>query len=80
LGGITVGPEELQVAVSRELVRAAPNIELHSEELSQEGESALYHHFELNYTPPITGGDACSSAVALEQHRPRVLRYGHRRM
>ena len=54
LGGITVGPDELRVAVSKEQVKAAPNIELHGEELSQADESALYHHFELNYTPPNT--------------------------
>jgi len=52
LGGIKVGPDELQVAVSKAQVEAAPNIEQHGEELSQDDESALYHHFELNYTPP----------------------------
>jgi sporulation protein YlmC with PRC-barrel domain len=52
LGGIKVGPDELQVAVSKAQVQAAPNIEQHGEELSQADESALYHHFELNYTPP----------------------------
>jgi hypothetical protein len=25
---------------------------MHGEELSQKDESALYHHFEQNYTPP----------------------------
>jgi sporulation protein YlmC with PRC-barrel domain len=54
LGGIKVGPEELQVAVYRSQVESAPNIELHGEELSQADESALYHHYELNYTPPKT--------------------------
>jgi sporulation protein YlmC with PRC-barrel domain len=54
LGGITVGPDELQVPVGKALVETAPNIELHGEELSQADESALYHHFELNYTPPDT--------------------------
>jgi PRC-barrel domain len=54
VGGIKVGPDELQVAISKELVKTAPNIEQHGEELSQAGESALYHHFELNYTPPKT--------------------------
>ena len=54
LGGITVGPDELQVPVTKALVETAPNIELHGEELSQADESALYHHFELNYTPPDT--------------------------
>jgi uncharacterized protein YrrD len=54
LGGITIGPDELQVAVAKELVESAPNIEQHGDELSQADESALYHHFELNYTPPAT--------------------------
>jgi hypothetical protein len=54
LGGITVGPDDLQVAVTKEQVETAPNIEQHGEELSQADESALYHHFELNYTPPDT--------------------------
>jgi len=52
LGGVKVGPEELQVAVPKEQVQDAPNIEQHGEELSQADESALYHHYELNYTPP----------------------------
>ncbi|MGZ4223538.1 MAG: hypothetical protein ACXVS6_25025 [Solirubrobacteraceae bacterium] len=54
LGGITVGPDDLQVRVSKQQVESAPNIEQHGEELSQADESALYHHFELNYTPPET--------------------------
>jgi hypothetical protein len=54
LGGIKVGPDELQVAVTKAQVQAAPNLEQHGEELSQEDESALYHHFELNYMPPST--------------------------
>jgi len=54
LGGIQVGPDELRVAVTKEQVQNAPNIEQHGEELSQAGESALYHHYELNYTPPAT--------------------------
>jgi sporulation protein YlmC with PRC-barrel domain len=54
LGGIKVGPDELQVAVTKEQVQDAPNIEQHGEELSQADESALYHHYELNYTPPAT--------------------------
>ncbi len=52
LGGIKVGPDDLQVAVTRQQVQDAPNIEQHGEELSQADESALYHHYELNYTPP----------------------------
>ena len=44
LAGIQVGPDELQVPVSKELVRSAPDLDLHGEELSQDDESALYHH------------------------------------
>ncbi len=52
LGGIIVGPDNLQVAVTKDKVQDAPNIELKGEELSQADESALYHYYELNYTPP----------------------------
>jgi sporulation protein YlmC with PRC-barrel domain len=54
LSGITLGPDDLQVTVTKEQVKSAPNIELHGDELSQADESALYHHYELNYTPPNT--------------------------
>ncbi len=54
LGGIAIGPDDLRVAVTKDQVAAAPNIEQHGEELSQADESALYHHYELNYTPPST--------------------------
>ncbi len=54
LRGIAIGPDELQVDVTKERVESAPNIEQHGDELSQADESALYHHFELNYTPPET--------------------------
>ena len=51
LGGTEVGPDGLQVAVTKEQVWSAPEIEMHGEELSQADESRRYHHFELNYTP-----------------------------
>lgn len=54
LRGVHLGPDGLQVTVPKEQVRSAPEIEMHGEELSQDDESALYHHFELNYTPPNT--------------------------
>ena len=54
LAGLTFGPDALQMAVTRERVKSAPNIELHGDELSRADESALYHHYELNYTPPDT--------------------------
>jgi uncharacterized protein YrrD len=54
LRGIQVGPDDLQTTATKEQVRSAPDIEMHGEELSQSDESALYHHFEQNYTPPST--------------------------
>jgi uncharacterized protein YrrD len=54
LAGITIGPDSLQVPVSRDAVKSAPNIELHGDELSKEDESTLYHHYQLNYIPPDT--------------------------
>jgi hypothetical protein len=54
LAGLTFGPDAVQMAVTREQVKRAPNIELQGDELSRADESALYHHYELNYTPPDT--------------------------
>ncbi len=54
LAGIHVGPEGLQVSTTKERVRSAPDIKMHGEELSQADESALFHHFEMNYTPAPT--------------------------
>jgi uncharacterized protein YrrD len=51
LGGIQIGTDDLRVAVTKEQVRSAPDIDMHGQELSQADESTLYHHFELNYTP-----------------------------
>jgi hypothetical protein len=36
LGGIKVGPDELQVAVAKEQIKSAPNIEQPGEELSSQ--------------------------------------------
>jgi hypothetical protein len=54
LGGVKVTPDALQASVYKSQVESAPDIELQGEELSQADESLLYHHFELNYTPPET--------------------------
>jgi sporulation protein YlmC with PRC-barrel domain len=54
LGGIHIGPDDLQVQVTKDQVRSAPDIEMQGEELSQADESTLYHHFEMNYTPIAT--------------------------
>ena len=51
LVGVQVSPDSLQVTATRERVRSAPDIERQGEELAQSDESALYHHFEQNYTP-----------------------------
>ncbi len=53
-GAIKVGSDELQVAVSKQQVKDAPNIETHGDELSQADQSALHNHYELNHTPPNT--------------------------
>lgn len=50
--GITIGPDNLQVAATRQQVRDAPDIALRGDELDQTDESTLYHHYRLNYTPP----------------------------
>ena len=54
LAGVEVGPDELRVTVAKEQVRSAPDLDLHGQEMSQADESALYHHFQMNYTPIIT--------------------------
>ena len=48
--GVEVGPDELRAAVLKEQVKSAPDLDLHGQEMSQADESALYHHFEMNYT------------------------------
>jgi hypothetical protein len=54
LGGVKVGPDSLEAAVSLTQVEDALDIALHGEELSQADESTLYHHYQLNYTPSKT--------------------------
>ncbi len=34
----------------KEQVKSAPDLDLHGQEMSAADESALYHHFEMNYT------------------------------
>ena len=54
LVGVTIGPSTLQVDVTKEQIKGAPNIALEGDELSAEDESVLYHHYHLNYTPTET--------------------------
>jgi hypothetical protein len=51
LRGIQIGPDALALPIAKRDMRSAPNIALQGGELSQEDESSLYHHYELNYTP-----------------------------
>lgn len=53
LSGLQIGPDYLQVIVTKAQVRSAPDL-ARGDELSQSDESALYHHFEINYSPPDT--------------------------
>jgi len=50
LMGVEVGPDQLRAAVLKEQVRSAPDLDLNGQEMSPADESALYHHFELNYS------------------------------
>jgi hypothetical protein len=52
LTGIMIGPDNVQLAMSKEQMKDAPSRETEADELSQADESALYHHYQLNYTPP----------------------------
>jgi hypothetical protein len=54
LTDVTIGPDSLQVSVSKAQVKEAPSIELDGDELSQSDESTLYHHYQLNYMPSTT--------------------------
>jgi hypothetical protein len=54
LAGITIGPRNVQVALSKQQVKDAPQIELRGDQLSQAEESTLYHHYQLHYTRPDT--------------------------
>jgi hypothetical protein len=53
LVGVTIGPSTLQVDTTKQQIKGAPNIALKGE-LSAEGESELYHHYRLNYSPTET--------------------------
>lgn len=56
LRGASASPDGLRVAVSKEQVKDAPNIDQGAElDTHQEGE--LYHHYGLDYgTPPAASG------------------------
>jgi hypothetical protein len=54
LTGATIGPDALQVTVSRAQVKDAPILQQDGDSLSSADESTLYHYYELNYTPTET--------------------------
>ncbi|MGH7922734.1 MAG: PRC-barrel domain-containing protein [Candidatus Dormibacteraceae bacterium] len=54
LATATVSPNTVQVAVSREQVKDAPNIDQDGE-LTADAESELYRYYEIVYRPPQTG-------------------------
>ena len=54
LTGATIGPDTLQVTVTREQVKDAPTMGQDGDALSSADESTLYHYYELNYTPTNT--------------------------
>ena len=51
LVAVTVGPDSLQVGVTKQQVKDAPNMEREGDALTQADESLLYHYFQMNYTP-----------------------------
>jgi hypothetical protein len=51
LAGVTIGPSSLQVTATKEQIKASRKIARAGQDLSAEDESALYHHYQLNYTP-----------------------------
>jgi hypothetical protein len=50
LQDVAVGPNELRVACSAELVQTAPELDRHGQGMSQADESELYRHFGMNHT------------------------------
>ena len=54
LTGATIGPDTLQVTVTREQVKGAPTMGQDGDSLTSADESTLYHYYELNYSPTDT--------------------------
>jgi PRC-barrel domain len=54
LTGATIGPDTLQVSVTRGQVKDAPSMGQDGDALSSADESTLYHYYKLNYTPTET--------------------------
>lgn len=54
LRGTTIGPDDLQVVVTRQQVKDAPNVDSDGQALSDKDELLLYHHYKVDYTPRDT--------------------------
>ena len=52
LVGVVVGPDSIQVDVASEQVKSAPSADSAGDQLTADDESALYHHYRLNYVAP----------------------------
>jgi hypothetical protein len=74
LAGVTTGPDYLQVGVSADAVKEAPNIELHGDELSQAD--------EVEAVPPLRDELHCSEHRERTPSRPPLTarRYHRRKM
>ncbi len=46
-----VGPDSIQLSVTADAIKQAPNISASGGQLSPEEEAELFHHYQLNYTP-----------------------------
>jgi hypothetical protein len=51
LTAVTIGPDTIQVGVTKQQVKEAPNMEHEGDALTEADESLLYHYYQLNYTP-----------------------------
>lgn len=49
LVGVVVGPDSLKVDIASDQVKSAPNADSAGDQLTTDDESALYHHYRLNY-------------------------------
>ena len=70
LGGIKVGPDGLQVAVAKEQVQDAPNIEQHGEELSQADEWLCTT--TTSSTTPLSAPRADAGSPGAERSHPAL--------
>ena len=51
LTAVTVGPDNIQVAVTKEQIKTRPTSSTRATSFPKPTKSTLYHYFEMNYTP-----------------------------